>query len=449
MKLLKNTLTSAAALALVVAPVAVVASAPAPAAAADAVSVSNVQVTNETATAWSTVTVSADWSATSPTAGQTFTLSLGEGLRWSAGVAFPLTEKSTGEPVGSCVAAEGSSDLVCTLNANAEKWDTLEGGATAWGQITDALVGRTSSTLTASGRTYTVVPGDGDGDGVCDVNCDGVTPKVPDGTTEKYGWFEKKLADGTNEFEWAINVTGSTSYTVSDPGTTVAAVSCTDGSWDDAYSPSPAAVIGDDTASFTAPSTTTVCRVTVTSTTTADTATNTATVNGATLTADARATAQGEGWATGANAPVSTPTPSETPTGTPSATPSSAPSATTSTTPSATASASSTPSAPTTPAACASTSPSASASASESAPASPSSSATGTPGTSASTGATPSATRCATAPAAYGTTTTTPSTSSATGRSLARTGADAVLGLAAVVALGAGASTLAVTHRRA
>lgn len=431
MKLLKNTLTSAAALALVVAPVAVVASAPAPAAAADAVSVSNVQVTNETATAWSTVTVSADWSATSPTAGQTFTLSLGEGLRWPAGVAFPLTEKSNGETVGSCVAAEGSSGLVCTLNANAEKWDTLEGGVTAYGQITNALVGRTSSTLTASGRTYTVVPGDGDGDGVCDVNCDGVTPKVPDGTIKKHGWLEKKLADGTSEFEWAINVTGSTSYTVSDPGTTVAGVSCTDGSWDDAYSPSPAAVIGDGTASFTAPSTTTVCRVTVTSTTTADTATNTAIVNGATLTADARATAQGEGWATGANAPVSTPTPSDTPTGTPSATPSSAPSATTSATPSGNPSASVTPSASVSPSVCASPS----ASASES--------------LAASAAATASTTGCATAPAVHGSTTTTPGTTSTTGRSLARTGADAGLGLAAVAALGAGVSALAVSRRRA
>lgn len=419
MKLLMNTLTSAAALALVVVPVAVVA----PAAAADAVSVSNVQVTNEAATAWSTVTVSADWSATSPTAGQTFTLSLGEGLRWPAGVAFPLTERSTGESVGSCVAAEGSSDLVCTLNASAEKWDTLEGGVTAYGQITNALVGRTSSTLTASGRTYTVVPGDGDGDGVCDVNCDGVNPKVPDGTTEKYGWFEKKLADGTSEFEWVINVTGSTSYTVSDPGTTVAGVSCTDGSWDDAYSPSPAAVIGDGTASFTAPSTTTVCRVTVTSTTTADTATNTATVNGATLTADARATAQGEGWATGANAPVSTPTPSETPTGTPSATPSSAPSATTSATPSGTPSDSVTPSASVTPSVCAS--PSASA-----------------PETASTTG-------CATTPATHGTTTTTPGTPPVSGGSLAHTGADAALGLGAVAALGAGASALAISRRRA
>ena len=176
MKLLKNTLTSTAALALVVAPIAVVASSSAPAAAADEVCVSNVTVTSASSQEWSTVAVSADWTASSPKEGQTFTLTLGEGLRWPAGVAFSLTAQTTKQSVGTCIAAGSSSDLVCTLNKNAENWDTLQGGVTAYGQITDALVGRTSSTLTASGITYDLVPGDSDGDGLSNADCGGVTP---------------------------------------------------------------------------------------------------------------------------------------------------------------------------------------------------------------------------------------------------------------------------------
>ena len=61
--------------------------------ASDDVTVSNVTTTSEKAETWATVNLTADWSADHPTAGQTLTVTLGDGLKWPDGLDFKLINK--------------------------------------------------------------------------------------------------------------------------------------------------------------------------------------------------------------------------------------------------------------------------------------------------------------------------------------------------------------------
>ncbi|MDO4242523.1 MAG: LPXTG cell wall anchor domain-containing protein [Actinomyces sp.] len=103
-------------------------------------------------------------------------------------------------------------------------------------------------------------------------------------------------------------MTGSTEYTVTDPGTTLSSVRCTDTDWSEGRPVQPSLDANTGALTWTVDSTDTVCRVRLTSTSTTGTAQNVATVNGVDHTATAQATALGSGQVTGA----ANPTPSAT-----------------------------------------------------------------------------------------------------------------------------------------
>jgi hypothetical protein len=250
------------------------------------------------------VTVAGQWHIDNPTAGDAFTAELGNGLKWPTGTSFPLTERTTGAQVATCTAVADTSTLTCTFNATSEQWDSLDGNFQARAQIKTEALGTTSSTVLVAGAEVPVnFPG-------------AIIGQAADRTTQKYGWYAGETTGG-HLFRWDVNVSGSSEYTVTDPGAKVENVACTDGTWQEAtrvtYKPV------TDGVAFTAPSSESVCRVRVTTVTSDERASNTATVNGTTYSAAAVASANGEGSGDGANKP--TPTPTEEPSSTPTPTP--------------------------------------------------------------------------------------------------------------------------------
>ncbi|VEG27554.1 hypothetical protein [Actinomyces howellii] len=277
----------------------------APAAADDGVTVDTVTVTSSKAEAWATIDLTASWHATNPEAGQTFVVELGDGLRWPAGLSFSLVDKDRPEvAVGDCVASAADAPLTCTLNSEVDQWDRLDGTLTARAQITGDLIGATSTTMTVGGTPVTVVPGDSDGDGVCDTTCDGVLPEQAEPVTRKSGWLQEVTDSGTFVWRWDVNVSGSTQYTVVDSGPTFSSLRCTDTDWSEARPVQPTLDINTGALTWTVDSVDTVCRVRFTSTSTSGTAQNVATVNGVDYTATAQATALGSGDVTGATTPL-------------------------------------------------------------------------------------------------------------------------------------------------
>ena len=284
------------------------------------VDVTNVVTKSKQAEAWQEIEVNADWSANSPRAGQTLTVDLGEGLHWASGVDFKLVKKDDESvTLGDCSAAITSQHLTCTLNSSVEQWDHVDGTLWARGQLTTDLIGKTESSVVVNGKTFRVVPGDSDGDGVCDTDhCDGVIPEQPRKELIKTGWLSN-VKDGAYTWTWGVNVYGSTSYTVVDSDAAYDTVECTDTDWSNKWKPQDAKYDKDShTVTWTVSSPETVCRVFYMSTSTADSKDNTATVNGQSLSATANAVAVGRGDGNGTTNPAPAPTPSTTPAPTPS-----------------------------------------------------------------------------------------------------------------------------------
>lgn len=309
MRLIKAAAAMFAAAALVIAPAAQADDAEIPNPESP-IKVSNIKVTNKQAHAWQLVDLTADWSVDNPQSGQTMTIALGDGLRWGARTGFDLKLKDTDIAVGSCTAVAGGTTLTCTLNDEAAKWDTLTGTLEAASQISDQLIGQTGSEITVNGTTVAVVFGDTDGDGVCDVDCGGLLPEQASKSIFKSGWLSSRGEDGTYNWTWNVNVSGSTQYTVVDPGATFSSVYCTNSDWSNGWRVDP--TVTGDTVAWTVDSTDTVCRARFTTTSTTASATNAATVNGQEYSHTAWMNAWGRGNADGSMNP--TPTPTETPT---------------------------------------------------------------------------------------------------------------------------------------
>lgn len=281
------------------------------------VNVTNVVTKSNNAESWAQLSITADWNADHPKAGQTLTLDLGEGLQWASGVDFKLVKKDDPSvTLGDCTAVINSQHLTCTLNNTVEQWDHVVGTLSARGQITPDLIGKKESTVVANGKTFKVVPGDSDGDGTCDTDhCNGVIPEQARKKNAKIGWMSD-LKDGTYTWTWTVNVYGSTSYTVVDPEGTYSKVECTNSDWSQKWRVTDVKNDKDNhTVSWSVDNSETVCRVfyTSTSSTDSDTKDNTATVNGENLTATAKARTVGQGDGDGTN-DEPTPTPSVVPT---------------------------------------------------------------------------------------------------------------------------------------
>ena len=202
------------------------------------VKVTNVVTTSRQAEAWQEIGINADWTADSPKAGQTLTVDLGNGLRWASGVDFKLVKKGDDSvDLGDCTAEINSKHLTCTLNSTVEQWSHIDGTLWARGQITNELIGQKETTINVNGKDFKVVPGDSDGDGVCDTDhCDGVIPEQPLKKTIKTGWLSD-LKNGTYTWTWAVNVYGATSYTIVDADAAFHNVECTDTDWSKTWIP--------------------------------------------------------------------------------------------------------------------------------------------------------------------------------------------------------------------
>ena len=267
-----------------------------------------------TVQAWQRIDITANWTDKNPTAGDTISLALGEGLRWPGGVDFQLTKKGDENvKIGDCAVHEADKTLICTLNDTVEQWESIDDGElTIHAQMTDKMVGKTQTTVTVNGTDFTVIPGDDNNDGTCDISCDGVIPKKADPNSFKIGWLSRVNEDGSYVWTWEVNVSGATSYTVVDQGGDYRYMECTDTDWSQRWRPNDAAYNEETrTVTWTTASTSTVCHVLYTSSSTEGSASNEAVVNDSatTLTATATADAFGEGYGNGSKA---TPTPTPT-----------------------------------------------------------------------------------------------------------------------------------------
>ena len=267
-----------------------------------------------TVQAWQRIDITANWTDKNPAAGDTISLALGEGLRWPGGVNFQLTKKGDESvKIGDCSVHEADKTLICTLNDTVEQWDSIDDGElTVHAQMTDKMIGKTQTTVTVNGTDFTVIPGDDNNDGTCDISCDGVIPKKADPNSFKIGWLSRVNEDGSYVWTWEVNVSGATSYKVVDQGGDYRYVECTDSDWGHYWRPQDAAYNEETrTVTWTTAAATTVCHVLYTSGSTAGSVSNDAVVNDSatTLTATATANALGEGYGDGSNA---TPTPTPT-----------------------------------------------------------------------------------------------------------------------------------------
>lgn len=275
----------------------------------EGITVSSVTVRSVKAEVWSTLEIDVAWLATAPSAGQSFTISLGDGLRWPAALNFPLVdEQDPAVSVGDCVVGEGAIRMVCTLNASVEQWSSATGRLTATAQITEALVGARSSSVVVAGRSVTVVPGDADGDGTCDANCEGVLPQHADPTTYKVGWLADVASNGTYSWGWDVNVHGKSKYEVIDEGVVLDDVLCTTSDWSAAWPVTPEVDAATGTVKWEVDSPDAVCRARFSSSGLTPSASNTATVNGVAYTAVAEAWSLGSGSVTGTASQTSAPT---------------------------------------------------------------------------------------------------------------------------------------------
>ena len=267
-----------------------------------------------TVQAWQRIDITAAWTDKDPAAGDTISLTLGEELRWLVGVDFQLAKKGDENvKIGDCAIHEADKTLVCTLNDTVEQWDSIDDGVlTIHAQMTDKMIGKTQTKVTVNGTDFTVIPGDDNNDGTCDISCDGVIPKKADPNSFKSGWLSRVNEDGSYVWTWEVNVSGATSYTVVDQGGDYRYMECTDTDWSQRWRPNDAAYNEETrTVTWTTASTSTVCHVLYTSSSTEGSASNEAVVNDSatTLTATATADAFGEGYGNGSKA---TPTPTPT-----------------------------------------------------------------------------------------------------------------------------------------
>jgi len=196
-----------------------------------------------TVQAWQRIDITANWTDKNPTAGDTISLALGEGLRWPGGVDFQLTKKGDENvKIGDCAVHEADKTLICTLNDTVEQWESIDDGElTIHAQMTDKMVGKTQTTVTVNGTDFTVIPGDDNNDGTCDISCDGVIPKKADPNSFKIGWLSRVNDDGSYVWTWEVNVSGATSYKVVDQGGDYRYVECTDSDWGHYWRPQDAA----------------------------------------------------------------------------------------------------------------------------------------------------------------------------------------------------------------
>lgn len=284
--------------------------------AAPALQVADVTTTSTSSQVTSMVTIAGTWKADAPQAGSSFTVTLPEALAWpvQATAGFPL--KVNGTPVGSCTAS--AQALTCTADERITEFATVtDGRFSAWARIQRSARGTSGAAIDVAGTAHQVTWGDQDGDGTCDQDCKPAHDEYVSKETAKYGWANGRNADGTYNFEWWVQATGFTSYTIVDETATPSGlVECAPGDeWnpDEEYTLTP--TVEGASVKFETKSEAHVCRILFKSVSGESSQTNVATVNGAQVERTATYSAGGEADADGTSpTPAPTPTPTSTPT---------------------------------------------------------------------------------------------------------------------------------------
>ena len=313
------------------------------------------KTTSDGAHVTSAVNVSGIWEADALEVGESFTVHVDETLKWATN--FPFTLDS-GEKIGECTISGG--DLTCevtTVPASMVGKVGITGTWWAQAKVEETAVGTTYTEVTLYSKPTRVVFGDRNGDGVCDVDCNGVHYGFATVETLKAGWLDK---DGNASWmiKWAT--TPGIEYTIHDEYTSLStSVNCaTSETWDPNTTIKLNAVrVDDNTIKMVAPADSRVCTtytpVPMKPAAGSESVTNIATVNGVkyenTVKVEVAGGTNGDGTTPAPKpTPTPTPTPSTSPTPsvtpTPSTTPEPAP--TPSTTPSTTPTPVPTPSAP-------------------------------------------------------------------------------------------------------
>ncbi len=318
--------------------------------------VTSVSATSESADTWTKVVIDATWEADAPKAGDSFTVSLSQGLSWPKSLSsFWVITYTDGTNIGGCD-WPGGPTITCTLNEAAAEYDHLTDGTFHAEALRSEVWDSSKGTLRVYVGNAEAIVNDKDHDGTCDTLCDTIDPKVNE-TTRKVGWHEKD-EDGQHVYHWDVYLSGYTNYIVTDPvAKRVFGPTCTSTSWTDGYEPNWTEDGGKYTVSPRSASD--ACRIRFETRSTDTQVSNTAYVNGVSQEAKAYWKARGNAGADGANDKVPAPSPTPAPSVTPSPEPSASPSpsgtpsvpantapATTAPAPSPTASATSSPSIP-------------------------------------------------------------------------------------------------------
>ena len=301
------------------------------------------KTTSDGAHVTSAVNVSGIWEADALEVGESFTVHVDETLKWATN--FPFTLDS-GEKIGECTISGG--DLTCevtTVPASMVGKVGITGTWWAQAKVEETAVGTTYTEVTLYSKPTRVVFGDRNGDGVCDVDCNGVHYGFATVETLKAGWLDK---DGNASWmiKWAT--TPGIEYTIHDEYTSLStSVNCaTSETWDPNTTIKLNAVrVDDNTIKMVAPADSRVCTtytpVPMKPAAGSESVTNIATVNGVKYENTVKVEVAG-----GTNGDGTTPAPKPTPTPTPSpsvTTPAPSPTPSTSPTPSVTPTPSTTP----------------------------------------------------------------------------------------------------------
>lgn len=289
--------------------------------AAPALQVADVTTTSTSSQVTSMVAIAGVWKADAPQAGSSFTVTLPEALAWPAQAAAGFPLKVNGKPVGTCTA--NAQALTCTADERITEFATVtDGRFSAWARLQRSARGTTGASIDVAGTAHQVTWGDQDGDGTCDQDCKPAHDEYVSKETAKYGWANGRNADGMYTFEWWVQATGFTSYTIVDETATPSGlVECAPGDeWnpDEEYTLTP--TVEGASVKFETKSEAHVCRILFKSVSGEPSQTNVATVNGAQVERTATYRAGGE-----ADADGTSPTPAPTPTPTPAPAPSDEP----------------------------------------------------------------------------------------------------------------------------
>lgn len=269
------------------------------AATGEQIQITSLSFTGKSSQAYSFNDLKLNWTTSTPHAGDYLTVTLPETLVWGSTLTYPMTN-TQGATIGSCTST--THTLTCTLDSNAEKYDSLTGSVQQTASIQASAVGHTSEEIITSSGTYTVnYPTK-------------VTPQrdTVNPGTYKFGWASHKDQEGLIHYGWWIYTSENTQRTITDPTATPDFIQCAPQGttyWDEPTIYQPETTKTNHTISWNVKNPTDSCRAKFWSTSNQAQVKNVATVNSTTVDYTAHYTQSGSANADGTTTPTTPTTP--------------------------------------------------------------------------------------------------------------------------------------------